>query len=243
MFLRQGLLHAPQDGMLDSLARSISVSISDKIQRRRARAIYRRYAAYTMVPPEAFAHNLVTCWTRAPASGCIVECGVWRGGMSAGMADALPNRRHYLFDSFEGLPPAREENDGAAAIAWQKDTSDPFYYDNCRAERSFADRAMALSSARSVEVIGGWFSDTVANFVPAEPIAVLRLDGDWYDSTLECLRGLYPHVVPGGLILIDDYYFWDGCARAVHDFLSANKLTDRLEQRPGLCFWTKRARV
>lgn len=217
-----------------------STLIADALKRRHARALHKRYAGFTMVPAPAFAHNLDVCRARAPASGCIVECGVWRGGMSAAMADTLPGRRHYLFDSFEGLPPAREEDDGAAAIAWQKDTQSPFYYDNCSAERGFAERAMAQSRARETILMPGWFADTLADFTPAEPIAVLRLDGDWYDSTMQCLTGLYRHVMPGGLILIDDYYFWDGCARAVHDFLSTHKLTDRLEQRPGLCFWVKR---
>jgi hypothetical protein len=54
----------------------------------------------------------------------------------------------------------------------------------------------------------------------ARPIGVLRLDGDWYDSTMVVLERLYDAVAPGGLVIIDDYYVWPGCSQAVHDFLS-----------------------
>ena len=49
---------------------------------------------------------------------------------------------------------------------------------------------------------------------------MLRLDGDWYESTRVCLENLYPHVAPGGIVIVDDYYNWDGCARAVNEFVS-----------------------
>src|SRR5690242_8677902 len=105
---------------------------------------YRRYREFTMVPRGQYIDNLDLCMRRAPKSGCIVECGVWRGGMSAGMADVLPGRTQFLFDSFEGLPPAKEEVDGPAAIAYQRDKDWPQYHDNCRAEQSFAERAMQM---------------------------------------------------------------------------------------------------
>jgi O-methyltransferase len=201
--------------------------------------IYRRYRHFTMIAPFTFARNLALCATRAPASGCIVECGVWRGGMSAGMADTIPGRLHLLFDSFEGLPPA-QEIDGESAVSWQSDTSSPGYVDNCRAERGYAERAMRMSAAKHFKLVEGWFSDTLATFTPEEPIAVLRLDGDWYDSTLQCLTALYPYVMPGGLIIIDDYFRWDGCARAVHDYLSRTRAVERIEGRGTLCFMIKR---
>jgi hypothetical protein len=107
-------------------------------------------------------------------------------------------------------------------------------------EGSFAEKAMKMSAAGRFEAIQGWFSETLRGFKPPEPIAVLRLDGDWYESTMVCLDALYPHVVDGGLILIDDYYTWDGCARAVHDYLSKHKLIERIERFEGACFMVKR---
>jgi len=200
--------------------------------------LYPRYRDFTMVPPFTFARNLALCAIGAPTYGCIVECGVWRGGMSAGMADILPGRLHLLFDSFEGLPPATDA-DGAYAISWQKNTSAENYYDNCRAERGYAERAMQMSAAKRFKLVQGWFRDTLAAFKPEEPIAILRLDVDWYESTMQCLTALYPHVVPGGLIIIDDYYGWDGCARAVHDFLSRTQPPERIETWGNVCFIIK----
>lgn len=196
----------------------------------RVQEIYTKYRDFTMIPSDVYALNLDLCYQEAPEHGCIVECGVWRGGMAAGISDVLPGRCTYLFDSFEGLPPAKEI-DGKAALDWQAQKDGPAYFDNCRAEQHFAQRAMAMSRAGSVDIMAGWFSDTVPSFVSPEPIAVLRLDGDWYDSTMVCLESLYPHVMSGGLIIIDDYYAWDGCARAVHDYLSRHGIVDRIRQR------------
>jgi O-methyltransferase len=202
--------------------------------------LYRRYRDFTMVPPFTFARNLALCVIGAPASGCIVECGVWRGGMSAGMADMIPNRLHFLFDSFEGLPPPTNA-DGPYAASWQMNTGAENYYDNCRAERGYAEHAMQMSAAKRFELVQGWFRDTLVAFKPDEPIAILRLDADWYESTMQCLTALYPHVMPRGLIIIDDYYAWDGCARAVHDFLSRTESLERIEAWGNVCFIVKGA--
>jgi hypothetical protein len=89
-------------------------------------------------------------------------------------------------------------------------------------------------------MIKGWFSETLNNLRLEEGIAILRLDGDWYESTMECLTALYPKVNCGGLIIIDDYYVWDGCARAVHDYLSEKNLPIRIRQHiSGVCFMVK----
>lgn len=205
----------------------------------RAQEIYEKYRDFTMISPDVYALNLSLCSEEAPETGCIVECGVWRGGMAAGICDVLRGRKVYLFDSFEGLPPATDI-DGQAALEWQSRKDEPTYFDNCRAEQHFALRAMSMSQGGSVDLRPGWFKDTVPGFVPEEPIAVLRLDGDWYDSTMVCLEALYPRVMDGGLIIIDDYYAWDGCARAVHDYLSRYGIVDRIRQRgEWFCFMRK----
>lgn len=189
------------------------------------RDIYVRNKQYTRVPPEMFIANLEVLEQFSDVEGLVVECGVWRGGMSAGMADLLgPERAYHLFDSFEGLPDAKGI-DGQRALDWQEAGE----VDNCRAEEHYAQEAMERSNAAKFELHKGWFSDTLPKFKPAEPIAVLRLDGDWYSSTAECLNYLYPLVRKGGLILIDDYFAWTGCSRAVHDYLSANALADRIQ--------------
>lgn len=187
-----------------------------------------------MAPASVYWRNMLVVNEHRHVEGCVVECGVWRGGMSAGMAEVLgPSRRYFLFDSFEGLPEPSAE-DGQAAREWQMDKTSPTYYDNCAAPIDFARRAMAMSGVPHYELVKGWFNETLPKFVPPEPIAVLRLDGDWYDSTLVALENLAPHMAKGGVIILDDYYAWDGCSRAVHDYLSQHKLAWRITVRHGI---------
>ena len=197
--------------------------------------LYRKYRKYTMATNKYFWRNMLIVDSRRHINGCVVECGVWRGGMSAGMAEILgPDREYYLFDSFEGLPPAQEA-DGIAAKNWQEDTQSLTYYDNCRASIEFAEQAMKLSRVPNYHIIKGWFEDTLPEFIPPCQIAVLRLDGDWYESTMVALENLYKYLAPGALVIIDDYYAWDGCSRAVHDFLSQNKSATRIIHKYGIC--------
>jgi hypothetical protein len=186
-----------------------------------------------MVPRRAFAANLALAMECASIPGCVVECGVWRGGMIAGIAEILgPGRAYYLLDSFEGMP-AAQEIDGPAALAWQANPSGASYHANCRADQVLAEAALARAGARDVRLVRGWFDEMLPRFEPAEPIALLRLDADWYASTLACLRALTRHLAPGALVIVDDYYTWDGCARAVHAFLTETGSAARVTQFRG----------
>lgn len=212
---------------------SLSVKRGTLLAYRRAKAktLARKYRGYTMLPSAVYVDTLMLVADHQ-TPGSVVECGVWRGGMIAGIAEVLgPQRAYYLLDSFEGLPPAQVE-DGPAASEYQANPADPAYHDNCAAEQRWAEQAMARSGATQVTLLKGWFEQTVPTLQPRDPIAVLRVDGDWYHSTKICLDCLYPLVVPGGLILLDDYYTWDGCTRAVHEYLAAHAPTDRIRQTP-----------
>jgi len=203
----------------------------------RALAIAERYRQHSMCPRHTFVDNLMIAQRWAPPGGDVVECGVWRGGMIRGLADMLgSDRTYHLFDSFEGLPPA-QEIDGQAAIAWQQDTASPLFHDNCSADESHA-RALFKGSSFDVEFHRGWFEDTIPKYRPGRPISVLRLDCDWYESTMTCLRGLGPHLAPNALVLVDDYYDWDGCARALHDYLAETSSPMRIRQSGwfGTCY-------
>lgn len=68
---------------------------------------------------------------------------------------------------------------------------------------------------------------------------MLRMDADWYASSMDILNNLFVVVNPGGLVVIDDYYAWDGCSRAVHDFLSRGQYAERINQHKGVCFIEK----
>jgi len=183
-----------------------------------------------MIPEPFYVDNLVLAGRMLEVPGCVVECGVWRGGMSGGIAEVMgPSREYFLFDSFEGLPCAREI-DGPAARAWQANVKSPGYYDNCTASIEDADNAMRLSGAKHYKVIKGWFEETLPSFQLPQEIALLRLDGDWYDSVSTCLRYLYPRLSSHGIAIIDDYYAWDGCARAIHEFLAVSIEPVRIKQ-------------
>src|SRR5262249_49412595 len=153
---------------------------------------------YTMISSQTFCDNLSLAAMVRDLDGCIVECGVWRGGMTAGICRVLgSHRRYFLFDSFEGLPPA-QPIDGPAAINWQKDTSSLSYYDNCRAPPEFAQRAMERAGATQFHLVPGFFDATLPTFKAPQPIALLRLDADWYESTMTCLTHLFDQVAPKG---------------------------------------------
>lgn len=202
----------------------------------RSARIATRYQSHTMLRRGQFIDNLLLAEKYAPPTGDVVECGVWRGGVIRGLADVLGDRRTYhLFDSFEGLPPASGV-DGKAALAWQADVESPTYYDNCTADESYA-RSLFEGSGFDYSIHRGWFKETIPSFCAPNEIALLRLDGDWYDSTMTCLTDLFPQLAPGALVLIDDYYTWDGCTRAVHDYLSRTESALRIRQSGlGTCY-------
>lgn len=200
----------------------------------RFRKIFRKYRDFTMVPENVYTGNLHLAASVRHIPGDIVECGTWRGGMIAGVADVLgPERHYYLFDSYEGLPPVKEI-DGEAALAWSRDVNGPNYHDNCRASEDEAQLAMSMSSAKSVTIVKGWFEETLPS-ASVGPIAILRMDADWYDSTKQILNNLAPRVVSGGLILVDDYYTWEGCTRAVNECAAARNWMIRQYEHGGVC--------
>lgn len=202
---------------------AIGVNALSVVFPRQAR-LYWKYRDFTMMDRLAFFENLSLCKEARGLDGDIVECGTWRGGMSAAMAEILRDgaarKTSVLFDSYEGLPPPGP-SDGAKAFTWAQDTASPRYFDNCTASEADARRAMSLSGVEGYRIFPGWFEETLHKYASENPrIAVLRLDGDWYESTMTCLQNLFPRVVPGGVVIIDDYGYWEGCTRAVHDYLS-----------------------
>lgn len=147
--------------------------------------------------------------------GDFLEAGVWRGGAAIFMkavADALGDRarRVWVADSFRGVPPPTHEADAGVDL----------YLDPCLAVpgetvRSHFERFGLLDER--VFFLEGWFSETLAG-APIERLAVLRADGDLYESTMDVLEGLYDRVSAGGFVIIDDYGALDCCRAATEDF-------------------------
>ena len=167
----------------------------------------------TMVSPIRLRHLYRLCSDPRLPAGAMVECGVARGGCLAVMAYAGGRGRQvYGFDSFEGMPPLgeKDENDGARWVGFK--ASGP---------RGQAEAQMTLEQygLDNVRLVKGWFDQTLPGHAATiGPIAVLRLDNDWYESTLLCLELLYPLVVPGGAVIIDDYHTFIGCRKAVDEY-------------------------
>jgi O-methyltransferase len=205
---------------------------------REARLFF-KYRSCTMGSAQTIMQTLHLCRGVRQVHGDLVECGVWRGGMSAAMAEVLQGRASVLFDSFEGLPDA-QPIDGAAAIAYQANVTSPGYHDNCRASEKEARRTMNMAETE-YRIFSGWFRETVPKYAAEDPnIALLRLDGDLYDSVATCLEELFRHVVRGGLVIVDDYGWWDGCTRALHDFLSRTQATEAMRNtRSGVAYLLK----
>ena len=152
-------------------------------------------------------------------SGNVVECGSYNGGSAAIMAQvaaASPRGRQiYLFDSFEGLPPATEQ-DGERAKAYTGLC--------CGAMDKVREVLHALQvPAERVTLVKGWFDQTLPQ-ADVGRIALLHLDTDWYESLRVCLENLYDRVEPGGFVVLDDYGYWEGCRRAWHEFEASRAL-------------------
>lgn len=193
----------------------------------------KRVRGHTMTSFE----RLATLWQqvryldRYAIPGSFVECGTWRGGSVGMMALAHvhggrpPSRSLHLFDSFEGLPEPRADVDGPEASVFAGGNANGRSQSIRQCVGSLEDNRTLLTEAlgypaRLVHYHVGWFADVLPRDAGAVgPIALLRLDGDWYDSTRVCLERLYEAVVPGGIVIIDDYGHWPGCRQAVDEFL------------------------
>lgn len=196
---------------------------------------------HTMLPRERLLETIAFMLQLAAdpdfPAGDVLECGTWRGGMALVATRIFgPSRRYAFYDSFEGLPPPGPR-DGEDSHWWAAHPEHPRYFDNCRAD--YEEMRSLMTRARpgySISVTKGSFSETL-HPEPAAPIAWVHLDCDWYDSTYLCLERLWPHMAVGGVIAVDDYYDWEGCRRAVHDFLShrgAREAIDRIGRHGGI---------
>ena len=162
-------------------------------------------------------------------AGSIVECGVWRGGsmMAAAKRLQLHNqlRDLYLFDTYEGMSEPTEFDKASGHDVRKEWESQQTSNQNNWCYASLDEvRANVLSTgypAARIHFTKGKVEDTLTRVenLPAE-IAILRLDTDWYESTKIELEILYPRLVPGGVLIIDDYGYWDGARRAVTEYFS-----------------------
>lgn len=193
---------------------------------------------FTMTSPErlvAFSRAIDHIETHK-ISGDIVECGVWKGGTMMLAAQRL-NHNHsqernlYLFDTYEGLPDPTNLDKSISGVSAknylsQLKPADPGFEDlHCIASLDTVRNNLISTGydPKKLHFIKGKVEETLPHD-SIKKIAVLRLDTDWYQSTLHELRTLFDLVVSGGIIIIDDYGHWDGCRKAVDEFFAERNL-------------------
>lgn len=212
---------------------------------------YQQGSAVSMLPL-ARMNNLQACIADVVEKGVpgdLVETGVWRGGATIYMRAVLKvlgvtDRIVWAADSFEGLPEPDPEKYPLESKAF-KSAAMTKYYNHLacgldEVKRNFAAYDLLDDQVRFLK---GWFSDTLPT-APIESIAVLRLDGDYYESTMDALTNLYDKVSKGGYVIIDDYGedTWTYCRKAVEDFRTSKGVTDPMIQVDKPCsYWQKGA--
>ena len=176
--------------------------------------------------------NLQFCVTdvlRRGVPGDLIETGAWRGGVTIFMRAILEaygdtERRVWVADSFQGLPRPDPER-------WPAEAGDEHW---TRGELAVSLEEVQANFARyglldeRVRFLAGWFADTLPT-APIERLAVLRLDGDMYGSTMEALEALYPKLSVGGYVIVDDYGAIPQCKEAVTDFRTSHDIIDPME--------------
>lgn len=179
-------------------------------------------ALYSCIPPERLKMMLALCRRRLPP-GCIVQCGVYKGGSGALLSWATM-RDVWLFDRFIGMPKPDKIDGDRAASKWAPDW--------CRASLQDVTAvldALEVSPAR-VRIIGGSFADTLQSVITG-PVGILHVDADWYGSTKLCLERFVPDMAHGGLVIVDDYHHWPGCKAAV------DELGVKVNEMDGTAIW------
>jgi hypothetical protein len=160
--------------------------------------------------------------------GDLIETGVWRGGATIFMrailkAYGVTDRFVWVADSFEGLPapnPAQYPEDTGLNLQMYGDLCIPIE----EVQSNF--KRYDLLDAQ-VRFLKGWFRDTLP-YAPIERLAVLRLDGDLYESTMDALVNLYPKLSIGGYLIVDDYGAIEACRKAVHHYREEHGITEEI---------------
>ncbi len=152
--------------------------------------------------------------------GDFIETGAWRGGVTMYMrallkAHGVTDRIVWVADSFEGLPVPASEEDG-----WDLSQVQMLKVSIEQVKENFKKLGLLDDQVRFLK---GWFCDTLP-IAPIGKLAILRLDGDMYSSTMDSLNNLYPKLSKGGYVIVDDYYSWTSCYQAVSDYLKLNGL-------------------
>lgn len=197
---------------------------------------YAKVRAYTMTSAERVFSlcEAVKYIAINKIEGDIVECGVWKGGSMMAVADTLIKhndvQRHlYLFDTFEGMsePTDKDVDIAGVSAGYLMEHSDKNKDESvwCNAPLDGVKDVLGSSGypKDQVHFVKGMVETTIPEHAP-QKIALLRLDTDWFESTRHELEHLFPRLVKGGVLIIDDYGHWQGARRAVDEYISRNNI-------------------
>ncbi|MDO8788272.1 MAG: TylF/MycF/NovP-related O-methyltransferase [Sulfuritalea sp.] len=174
--------------------------------------------------------------SRRSVQGAVVECGVWKGGSTMAALLALArikdiSREVWLYDTYEGMAaPTRQDGDTHTQLFTTYLRADGGS-DWCRAE--LGEVVTNVESCgypmAKIKFIKGRVEDTIPGNLP-DRISLLRLDTDWYESTKHELDHLYPRLVSGGILIIDDYGAFAGAKQAVDEYFASQKINTFLHR-------------
>ncbi len=190
---------------------------------------------YTMTSPERMFSLMraVEYIEKNKIEGDVVECGVWRGGSSMVMAKKLSelqntDRQLFMYDTYDGMSEPTENDlqyDGQDAQN-MLETSDK-EIDQIWCYSALDDVRLNMQKTgfplNKINFVQGKVEDTIPNVIPKK-IAILRLDTDWYESTKHEMEHLFPLLVKGGVLIIDDYGHWQGARKAIDEYLTAHNI-------------------
>jgi len=170
--------------------------------------------------------------------GDVLEAGVWRGGGCILMKAILEifsdsTRNVWVADSFQGLPVAAHAVD--VEQGKNHDLSDFEYLSVSAEEVKENFRRFGVLDER-VRFLPGWFHETLPS-APIDRLALLRLDGDMYESTRDILSALYARLSPGAYVIVDDYHSWTGCKTAIDEFRSQHSIVAPMIEIDGAGVW------
>jgi hypothetical protein len=175
-------------------------------------------------------------------AGDLIETGVWRGGACIFMravlaAHDVTHRKVWVADSFAGMPNTDQAGNSVDQKMALYQYNDVFAVSVEEVRENF-DRYGLLDE--QVEFLVGWFNETLPA-IAIDKLAVLRVDGDLYDSTSDALRSLYPKLSVGGFVIVDDYKI-PSCRQAIHDYRQERGIDDEIVRIDGeSVFWRRGA--
>ncbi len=176
--------------------------------------------------------------------GDFIETGVWRGGATIFMRGVLRaygvrNRKVWVADSFEGLPPPNPAKYPADLGDSHHEFTPILGISEEQVKSNFGKYGLLDDQ---VCFLKGWFKDTLPT-APIEKLAIVRLDGDMYESTMDGLTNLYPKLNAGGYLILDDFGSLAGCRKAVEDYRAAHRIQEPIQDIDGAgAFWRRQAR-